>query len=92
MTKFEMDFSGIDKLQENLEQIDEVNGILLIELLGEELFEKITSNFSVETEEDFNRLSENELDKYISNITDYKTYQELLEEKYAEYILKKLFS
>lgn len=46
--------------------------------------------FNVQTQEDFEAIPEKELDKYISNTTNFKNWEDMLGEAAEQYALKKL--
>lgn len=46
--------------------------------------------FTAQTQEDFEAIPEKELDKYISNTTNFKNWEDMLGEATEQYVLKKL--
>jgi hypothetical protein len=54
----------------------------------EELFEK--SEFKIETQEDFENLSEDKVDIFIKENTKFNSWEEILNEASCEYISKQL--
>lgn len=96
------DFSGLKKLKNNVEEIQEQGGFSLAEILNDrfiqnatpfnnlnELFEK--GGFKFESVEEFEALPEDELNSFIASISNYSTFQEMIRAATMYFTRNKLF-
>lgn len=93
------DFSGLEKLSKNLEELGNKKAITLDELMNDSFvsehskyksFNELlnSSPFNVETAEDFKAIPDDEWDSYINKNTDYDSWKEM-QVKAFEYYAKK---
>jgi hypothetical protein len=92
------DFSGLERLSKNLEDLGNKKSVTLDELMNDRFvsshskyknFDELLScsPFTVETAEDFKAIPDNEWDSYISQNTDYGSWREM-QVKAFEYYAK----
>lgn len=95
-------FDGFKKLVENAKDLEDKQSVPLTTLLNDsfiqdktpflsltELFEK--SGFKVESQEDFKAIPDEAIDKFISENSEYETFQEMLGAAAVEYTKTLLF-
>ena len=88
--EFKADFTGLDKFLENLSGLGESVDNTNIDLISGELLESILSHFEVKLE-DFSKINEKELDKFISEKTVFESFESLLQSKVAKVVRDALF-
>ncbi|MFK3862587.1 hypothetical protein [Pseudoalteromonas rhizosphaerae] len=82
------DFSGLERLSKNLEDLGNKKSITLDELMNDSFVSKHSkyksfdellnsSPFNVETAEDFKAIPDDEWDSYINQNTDYDSWKEM---------------
>ncbi|MDH0562169.1 hypothetical protein [Acinetobacter courvalinii] len=97
------DFSGLNKLTENVKKLEGQSEISLGTLFNDgflqsntnfqnidELFEK--AGFKVETPEDFDAIPQEEIDQFIRENTKYESFSDLQTKAVTEYVRKNLLS
>lgn len=106
MAKFEVDgFDDLQKelkrMQRNVEELAETKEISFGKLFNKKFMAKHTrfrdidelfkaGGFKVESEDDFDKISEEKLDNHIAATTEFSSWEEMMYEAYEEYASKKL--
>lgn len=92
--------NGLNQMQKSAEELDG-STVTLDDLFTQNFMRKYTNyssidelfeagNFIVNSQEDFDNLSDSKLDLHISQNTKFNTFQDMLDEAGAEYALKQL--
>lgn len=104
--KFEMSgFDELEKQLKKMEkgarELEQTEGVTFSVLFNESFMKKNTkfnsindffkaSPFDAETDEDFDAIDENELDKYVESKTKFRSWEEMLNAAIEEYTIGKL--
>lgn len=97
---FKVDFSGLKKLQKNMENFSKTsNNVPLNQLFTNDFMRKNT-NFTnsddffnacnIHTDEDLKQIPDSEIDKFVSLYTKFSSWQEMLNASAVEYTKNKL--
>ncbi|MFW6027153.1 MAG: hypothetical protein ACOCRX_12530 [Candidatus Woesearchaeota archaeon] len=92
---------NLKKLQNKAEELDGRNNIPFDELFNNNFMRRYTnynsidemieeSNFKVETEEDFKKISEDDWDEFIKKNTKFDNWQQMINKAGEEWVAKKL--
>lgn len=94
-----IDFSGLEKLQKNVDELSKTKSIKINELFTSKFISQNT-NFStsddffnacnIHSDEDLKNISDNEMDKLVSQHTKFNSWQDMLNASTEEYIKNKL--
>ena len=95
------DWSGLDKLQRKLKKLDGTHSVSFDELFNASFMNKYTQHstiveffdeggFEFETEEEFEKISEEEVDKHVQNVTNFATWREMLNKAGENWVAKEL--
>lgn len=93
------DWSGLDKLERKLKKLVGTHDVPYDELFNSSFMNRYTqhstineffnaSGFEFETEEEFEKISEEEVDKYVQAVTNFNNWQEMMI-KAGEYLTAK---
>lgn len=96
------DFDDLDKLIENASKLDGEHEVSMEELFGEGFmsscskfssFEEFldASGYEVQSNEDFEKIPDDEWDDFVSSNTSYQSWKEMQEAAVAKYAEKQLF-
>lgn len=94
---------GLNELKRRLQELDGEHSIPFSELFPPDLIQKHTSfetiqdlidqsGFHVETKDDFERIPDDEWDEYIRQVSDFESWQSMINEAAQVYIVRKLGS
>ncbi len=95
------DWSGLDKLERKLKKLDGTHNVSYDELFNTSFMNRYTQHstideffdtggFEFETEEEFEKIPEEELDKYVQYVTKFNTWQEMMTKAGEHWAAKKL--
>lgn len=96
------DFSRLDKLKKNLNELGNTSKVAFVDLLSADFLSSCSSfssfeefmnatGFKVESSEDFDAIPQNDMDQFVSKNTTYSNWTELLQAAAGEYAKKQLF-
>jgi len=95
------DWSGLQKLQRKMEKLEGTNPVPFRELFNTAFMSRYTQHttieeffdaggFVFETEEEFEKISEREVDKHVQAVTSFNTWQEMMTKAGEHWAAKKL--
>lgn len=101
MSGFDEFKNKLRKLEQNIKELEQTTSVAFSELFTsdfmhhhtsfssiEELFE--AGNFKIDTNDDFEKISDDVLNTLVSKHTDFSSWQEMLDEAGSEYVANKL--
>ncbi len=97
-----MDTTGFDKLKNNMEELKGEREVKMNDLFTSDFMLKCSSyssldemisasNFTVESEEDFKAIPDDEWDEFISNNTSYESWEQMQKEAAVNYTKRLLY-
>lgn len=94
-------WSGLDKLQRKLKNLEKTQNVPFHKIFNSSFMERHTQHcnideffkaggFEFETEEEFEKILENELDQHVRESTIFKSWREMLNKAGEHYVAKQL--
>ena len=91
----------LDQMQQNAKELEQTKSVSFSDLFTSSFMQKHTEfssidklfkagNFIVESQEDFEAISESELDAHVNKTTNFSSWQDMLDEAVKEFTAKKL--